>query len=257
MGMTSPVPGISFGTIAILLNFYEKFLDAISVTNIKKNLTFLIPLFLGCIIGIFAFSRLVTFLIVHHGMITYFSFIGMIIGCLPMIYKRANLEKVKAENVAVFAAAFLFMVFLAFISDDSSVNQTLEQLGGISPSIMVWIFFTCFVSAMAMMIPGISGSIIMLMFGVYTVAIEAVSTFNMPVVLVAGAAIILGSLTGIRLIKIILTRFPQIVYCGVLGLIAGSVLIVYPGFSWDIDGAVAVLLAVAFMFVSGYFSKKK
>jgi putative membrane protein len=143
------------------------------------------------------------------------------------------------------------------MSDGSNANKTLEQLGGISPTVLIWIFFAGFISAMAMMIPGISGSIVMLMLGAYTVSVEAVSTFNIPIVLVVGLGIILGSLSGIRLIRTILTLHPQIVYCAVLGLITGSIFIIYPGFSRDAEGAIALLFAFLFIVITGIFSKRK
>ena len=260
MGLTSTIPGISFGTIAILLNFYEKFLNSVSLVNIKHNLAFLIPLLTGCVIGIFSFSRLVTFLLTNHEMVTYFAFIGMIIGCTPMIYKRANFDGVKLINIAVFLFAFLFMffmAFMAFMSDETHVNQTLAQIGGLTPSVLTWVFFAGFFSGMGMMIPGISGAIIFLMFGAYTVAVEAVSTFNVPLILVVGTGVILGSLTGVKLIKIILAHKPQIVYCAVLGLIIGSVFIIYPGFTVNTEGFFAIAVAIIFMVVSMLFSRKK
>ena len=260
MGITSTIPGISFGTVAILLNFYEKFLNSVSLVNIKKNLAFLVPLMTGCVIGIFYFSRLVTFLITEHKMITYFAFIGMIIGCVPMIYKRANFQGVKLLNITIFVLAFLFMFFMAFVthmSENIAVNQTLAQVGGISPSVLSWIFFAGFFSGMGMMIPGISGAIIFLMFGAYTIAVEAVSTFNIPLILVVGSGVVLGCLTGVKLIKIILAHKPELVYSAVLGLILGSVFIIYPGFTADLEGVKAIIFAIAFMVFSIVFSRQK
>ena len=260
MGLTSTIPGISFGTIAILLNFYEKFLNSVSLANIKNNLAFLIPLLTGCVIGMFYFSRLVTFLLTNHEMITYFAFIGMIIGCTPMIYKRANIKGVQLINVAVFLFAFLFMFFMAFIaavSDETHINQTLAQIGGLTPSFLTWLFFAGFFSGMGMMIPGISGAIIFLMFGAYSIAVEAVSTFNVPLILVVGSGVVLGSLSGVKLIKIILAHKPQIVYCAVLGLIIGSVFIIYPGFTVNAEGFTAIAVAIVFMVISLLFSRNK
>jgi putative membrane protein len=259
MGLTSTIPGISFGTVAILLNCYEKFLEAVSIANIKRNLTFLVPLLTGCLVGIFAFSRLVTFLLTNHEMITYFAFIGMIIGCTPMIYKRANFDRIRFVNVAVFVIAFLFMffmAFMAFVNDATHLNQTLAQLGGLSPSVLAWVFVAGFFSGMGMMIPGISGAIIFLMFGAYIIAVEAVSTFNIPLILVVGSGVVLGSLSGVKIIKIILAHKPQIVYCAVLGLILGSVFIIYPGFTANLEGLIAIIFAIVFMIISAWFSRK-
>ena len=256
MGWTSTIPGISFGTVAILLNIYEKLLDALSLANLRKSSPFLIPLCIGVIFGVFTFSKLVTFLIIEHEMITYFCFSGMIIGCTPMIYKRANLDKIKLQNVAVFVLAFAFMLMLALISDDTNTNRTIAQFGGVTPNLLAFIFIAGFISAMAMIIPGISGSIVMLILGSYTISVEAVSTFNIAIIFTVGVGIILGSLTGIKIIRIILKLMPQVLYCSVLGLMIGSILIIYPGFILNFEGIVAIILGLICIPLIYAFSKK-
>jgi len=249
MGITSTIPGVSFGAVALLLNIYEKILNSLNLGNIKKNSHFLILLCAGCLCGIFLFSKLFTFLIVEYEMFTYYCFTGMIVGCTPMIYKRAKFDKVRFLNVAIFVMAFAFMIFLAFIGDGSHVNKTLAQLGGMSIPLLIWIFFAGFISAVAMIIPGISGSIVLLMLGAYTVAIEALSTFNIIIIAVIGSGTVMGILTGAKLIKALLGYHPQAVYSAVIGLILGSTFIVFPGYSWDIYGIIAILLAI----ISGVF----
>jgi len=259
MGLTSTIPGVSFGTVAIVLNIYEKILHALSISGLKKNSNFLAPLGLGCICGVFVFSKLVTYLLLEHEIITYFCFIGMIIGCVPMIYRRIRRdksEKIKARSVSVFILALVFMTFLAAMNYGSQANQSLAQMGGISPGLLVWIFVAGFISAMTMIIPGISGAVIMLMLGAYTVAVEALSTFNVIIIGTVGAGILLGCLVGIKLVKMILWRYPQELYSAVLGLIIGSIFIIYPGFSMDLVGVAAIILAAVFAIFIYLFSKK-
>ena len=248
------MPGISFGTVAIFLDIYEKIINAINIVDIKKNRVFLAFLVGGVFCGVFMFSSLITYLLYHHEMVTYFSFIGMIIGCAPLIYKRAKIEKVRFLNVAMFCLALSVMIALSFIPG-SHANQTLEQLGGITPPLLVWIFVSGFLCAMIMMIPGISGSVILLMLGAYTVSVEAVSTFNVPIIGAVTSGIILGIVAGAKLVKMILGFFPQALYCIVLGLVIGSIFIIFPGFTLDATGGIALLLSIIFAVITYLFSR--
>ncbi|MCL1808223.1 MAG: DUF368 domain-containing protein [Clostridiales bacterium] len=240
----------------MLLNIYDRILYSVSLVDFRKNLAVLGPLALGGACGIFSFSRLMAFLLAKYEMAMYFCFIGIIAGCIPMIYKRAKYDKIKPRNAAVFAASFAIMAALAFIDRGTLTNKTLAQLGGLSAALSLRIFFAVLASTVAMLLPGISGSLVMLLLGVYTVAIEAVSTFNFAVVAIAGAAVLCGGLIGVKLIKAMLRSHPQALYCGILGLITGSIFTIYPGFSADAQGAMSIFLMVLSAVLTFLFSKK-
>jgi len=197
----------------------------------------------------------VTYLIEYHEMITYFAFIGLIIGCVPMIYRKSEITKIRPAYVVAFVAALGFTVYLAIRHYGLMENLTLEELGGSSPGLIVWVFVAGFISAVAMLIPGISGSIILLMLGVYTVAIESVSLLYLPVLIPVGAGIGLGIVVGIKLIKWLLERNRQLVYSAVIGLVIGSIAIVFPGFEANLMGALAIIFCVGFVFVSYFVSR--
>jgi len=180
----------------------------------------------------------------------------MIIGCTPMIYERANIDKIKFRNVAVFVLALVFMLLLTLMRDETNTNRTIEQFGGVTPYLIAFIFIAGFISAFMMIIPGISGSIVMLMLGGYTASVEAVSTFNLAVTVAVGAGIILGSLAGVKIVRIILNFMPQVLYCAVLGLMLGSIMIIYPGFTLNAEGITAIILACIFIPLTYLFSKK-
>jgi len=93
------------------------------------------------------------------------------------------------------------------------------------------------------------------MLGTYTVSIEAVSKFYLPLVIPVGAGIGLGIVAGIKFIRALLNYNRQVVYSAVLGLVIGSIFIIYPGFAPNMYGAIAIILGVAFVFVSYFFSR--
>ena len=241
----------------MIFNIYEKTLDALSWNTFRKHLDFTIPFFIGAVIGIFSFSQVVTYLITEHAMITYFAFIGLILGCVPMIYRKAEIGKIKPSYVVAFVIALACTLFLAYTNDSSYANKSLEELGGFSTAMFFWILLAGFVSAIALLIPGLSGSVILLMVGMYTVIIESVADFDFLIILPVGAGMVLGIATGARLIGTLMKNHHQVMYCAVLGLVIGSVFIIFPGFAANAYGALAIILAVVFAVLSYFLSKKE
>ena len=255
IGLTAIVPGISFGTLAMLFKIYEKAMDAFSYDGLKRNLSFTIPFVIGLLIGIFSFSFVIEYLLTSHAIPTYFAFMGLIAGCVPMIFKRADIKKIKPLYVVVFAAALAFALFIAFTQDAEYENLTLYELGGHSLTLALRLFIAGVVCALAIIIPGLSGSILLLMLGTYVVIIEAVSSVNFLVLAPFIAGVILGILGGSKIITILLDRYRQILYSAILGFVIGSIAIIYPGFIANIHGLIGILLAVGFAVVS-YLSSK-
>ena len=255
-GIGSPVPGVSAGTMAILLNVYDKFFSSINIAAAKKNLFAIISFLFGWGIGLLGISRVMMFLFNNHGQVISFVFIGLILGCIPMIYKKATVDKVKIRNVVIFLAAFIFMLFLAFYGDGLSANNTLEQLGGATPAVLVWIFFASFISSMAMLIPGVGGSLMMIVFGIYTIYIEAVATLYTLMLVIFVISMVLGVIAGIAITKKLLELFSQSLYCAIMGFVIGSLMILYPGFSANIEGLVSLVLA-GLCFALAYWLSKK
>jgi len=255
LGVANIIPAISGGTMAVILNIYDKILYAISLKNVKRNLSFLIPLGLGCVASIFALSNVMISLMEHYTMILNFCFIGLIIGSVPMIYKRARYEKIKGRNVAIFFLALAFMFLMAMFGNGGLSNKTLAELGGLDLRLATWLLFVSAISTIAMILPGISGSFVMLLLGAYTIALEALANLNILVIIPIGIGIMLGGFIGIKFIKTMLRFHPQALYFAILGLIIGSIYSIYPGFIANIEGFLSLVLMLVFAVISYLFSK--
>jgi putative membrane protein len=255
-GFGSPIPGVSAGTMAILLNVYEKFLISVNWAAIKKNMLFTVTFLAGWGVGLAGVSNIFLRLFERSMQVVSFAFIGLIIGCVPMIFNKAAAGKVKAQHIAVFLGAFALMTVLAFYGGELSSNATLEQLGGITPALLTRVFLASFVSSSAMMIPGVGGSLMMFVFGIYTLYIEAIATFDPILLAVFIVSMVLGVLAGIIGIKKLMIRCPQLLYCAILGFILGSLFIIFPGFSLDLEGSLSVAAVVLFALLAYWLSKK-
>ncbi len=256
LGISNVIPGVSGGTMAVILNVYDKLLYAISLKNIKKNARFLAAIGGGCLIGIVAFSKIVLYLLNHYEMAVNFCFIGLILGSVPMIYKRARYEKLKLRNFGVFLLALAGMLFLTWVAQGEFNNQTLEQAGGLTVFLWFRLLVTSFISVIAMLLPGISGSFVMLLLGSYTICMEAIASFDLLPMIPIGLGVLSGAFVGIKFIKKLLRFHPQALYCAILGLILGSIFTIYPGFTADAAGFLSLVLMAGFAGIAYFFSRK-
>ncbi|MDO4485433.1 MAG: DUF368 domain-containing protein [Bacillota bacterium] len=257
IGIANAIPGVSGGTMAVILNIYDKIMYSISLKNIKENLRFLIPLLLGGAAGIFALSKVIVQAMENYPVILNFCFIGLVLGSIPALYKKAKGDGINKRNWVFFAVALVLMVFLTLINPDAASNKTLEEFGGISPGFCVWLFITAAVSMIAMILPGLSGSLIFLLLGTYGIVMESIATFNLILISIIGLGVLAGGFTGIKVIKKMLRFHPQALYFGILGLMIGSILIIWPGFSFSIEGLSAVTGLVIFAAAAYLLSARK
>lgn len=257
LGIANIIPGISGSTVAVILNIYDKILYALSFKNFLKNWNFLLSLTFGAVCGIFIFSKLVSYLYEHHSGILNYGFIGLIIGSLPMIYTKARQEKLQQKNWFPFILSFLFMIALSILKYISETTGTGSAVGDSVSTLPVsirlsWIFIACFISIIAMLLPGISGAFILVLLGCYAPVLVAISTFDFSVLTAASLGMLLGGFVGVKIIKIMLREHPQALYMAILGLIVGSIFGLLPPF----NNIFPDFYAIALMFLCGLLSFK-
>lgn len=226
IGLANIIPGVSGGTMAVVLNIYDKLINSIS--NIKKHtkesILFLIPIVVGAVLAILLLSKGLTYLLDHHYMVTNFFFIGVIFGSIPMIFKRATADGFKILHVIPFLVTLLMMLAMVFLSPDEAAQTVTRDLSVFS---FIRVMVCSAVAAVCMIIPGISGSFVMLLLGVYTTVITAISEFNILMLVPIGIGVLLGLIFGAKLIDFVLKKFPQATYFAILGFVIGSIPVMF------------------------------
>ena len=277
IGVANIIPGVSGGTMAVILNVYDKLIDSVIgiKKHIKESLTFLIPVIIGGGLGIFGFAKLLKYLIANFPMPTFFFFIGLILGTVPMIFKKVltskdGTKKFNIYTIIPFTVFFGIMIALSFFNTENA-SSTQIQLDLIN---WIYIFFGSALAAMCMIIQGVSGSMILMILGLYSTVLSAIADIfknfsgSVMILIPAGLGIILGLLGGAKLIDMCLKKFPQMTFAGILGLMLGSLLSIYnnSNFNLDVQGIIAIIallagFAVAFIFgnekIKKRFSKDK
>ncbi len=257
IGIANAIPGVSGGTMAVILNIFDKIMYSVSLKNLKNNLKFLIPLALGAAAGVFALSNVIVTLLETHAMLLNFCFIGLILGSLPSIYKRAHDKEAKKRNLILCVLAFAFMIFMGTLSQGDFSNRTLDDMGGMTVWFCIYLILTVAVSTMAMILPGISGSLMMLLFGVYTIVMGAIAELDFVLMIPIGIGILGGLFIGIKVIKNMLTSHPQALYFIILGLVAGSIFAIYPGFSATGEGFASIAGMIIFALAAYFLASRK
>ena len=233
MGISDLIPGVSGGTIAFILGIYDRLLESISgffSRQWKKQLGFLVPLGMGIVITLLLFSRFIEYLLSNHYEATQFFFMGLILGVLPYIMKQAEVKKnFTARHLIILLVIGAALASMAFIQTNDNVAPITE----LSVPTFFLLFFSGWLASMAMLLPGISGSFILLLIGVYSTAINALSTLNLPIVMAIGAGVMVGFIISSKAITYLLDHFTYVTYAAIIGLILGSLFVVFPGFSAD------------------------
>ena len=233
IGVANIIPGVSGGTLAVTMGIYSKIIT--SITNIfkdfKKSIKTLMPYGIGMLIGIVVFSFIITFFFEKAPIPTNFLFIGLILGGVPLIYSNIKGNKITWFHIALFILFAALVIIMGLTkATDTNTQITLSFVE------IIKLFFIGIVAAATMVIPGVSGSMMLTLLGYYqpvTLAIKnlvkALSSFNMDVILNSLGILIpflVGALLGIiviaKLIEVLLKKCPSYVFSAILGLIVAS-----------------------------------
>lgn len=258
IGVANIIPGVSGGTMAVVLNIYDKLIDSVSNfrKDFKKSIMFLLPIGIGAVLGIVAFSKLIEFLLTNYPLATNFFFIGLILGSIPMIFKRATEDRFRLSSLVPFLLFLIGMLVLSSFSDGAMSGEVVSQL---SAGIFIKLLVCSAIAAAAMILPGVSGSMVMVILGTYNTVLTAISSMNILMLVPVGIGVLIGIIGGAKVIDLCLKKFPQATFFAILGLILGSIypLIANAGFSFSAEGIVAIVLMIVAAGISLAFSSEK
>ncbi len=230
IGVANIIPGVSGGTLMITLGIYEQVIDTIShlFKNFKKNLKFIIPIGIGMVLSILLLSKLISFCLDKYPFPTTFFFIGLIIGGIPLLWRKTKAAKGKLTNWLVFAITFGIILLFTFLKS-GNVEVSLDNLNFYN---YLMLFVVGIISAATMVIPGISGSFVLMMLGYYEPIVNTIRdltnfsllSHNLLILIPFGLGIVVGIVLVAKLIEYLLNRYPVKTYYGVLGFVLASLI---------------------------------
>lgn len=230
LGVANVIPGVSGGTLAVSLGLYERGLECVTTLfkKFKENLTFIMPIALGIGVAILSTSKLVTYALTNFKAQTIFLFVGLIFGGISLIMKKVKGQK-SFFNICVLCIVFIFVLGLNFVKTDTfSISFTNMKIID-----YVLLALVGFIASSAMVIPGISGSFVLMVFGYYEMILATIShltTFknigrDLIIITVFGIGVLLGILFMAKLITKLIEKNEVRTYFAIMGFVLSSIVV--------------------------------
>ena len=258
IGAGKIIPGVSGGMLAITLNVYDRGIKAISefFKDIKNNIKFLFTIGIGILISILLISKVIKYTLDSYYLPTMLLFIGMIIGGIPPIVKEAKSEK-SIKNIIIMIIPFVLIFLLSITSNIFSNGISKEP--NFLPLILIGI-----IDAITMIIPGISGTEILMMLGYYDMIFTSFSnltdfnllSYNLSIIIPFGIGMILGVIALSKIINYLLDNHKISTYYAIIGFAISSVLLLL-GETLKNNYALSEILISLVLLIIGYFISKK
>ena len=257
IGVANIIPGVSGGTIALSMGVYEKIIGA--VNNLRKDfvgsIKTLLPYVIGAILGIVCLSFIIEFCLEKFTIPTLFAFIGLIIGGLPAIYKRVKGEKIKITHIISFVLLASVIIVPTIVTAGMTDSIKTVEFGFVSIIIMI---FLGMIAATSMVVPGVSGSMMLMMLGYYETILESVNTFvtaalsldfatalsMVGILLPFGMGVLGGILIAAKIIEKLLKRYPNATMWGIIALVVTSPFAILYGVDFAGTTLVTVIISI-------------
>jgi putative membrane protein len=231
IGLAVVLPGVSGGTFAVLFRVYDRLIDLVKpdLKKIAGEWRFLVPLAAGVLLGVLLFSKAMVPVFDRWPAPASWFFMGLIAGSLPMIYW----EKAPFFNIASWLcclAGLCVMVVPVIIGNPFALSLSAgpESFGELTVPLFAKIAGEVALGTFALIIPGLSGSNVLIMLGVYRPVLDAVNHLRVAVLLAAVIGGVAGLFAGAKLVRSLLYRYGAQTYGAILGLVAGSLAVIYP-----------------------------
>ena len=292
IGISNIVPGVSAGTMFVILGIFKKLIDQVglcldevktmvkNITKFKeknggiravgimfKNIfmsqkTFLIPIAIGMIFAIYFVARLFSILNPEQILYRNYIFLGLILGGIPALFKElkkgtdiANIKKRKI-NIYIFMIIGFAMMFVLYLLKVNGIGLRKIGYEELSITMALPLFLVGAVAAASMVIPGISGSMVVLILGYYELMTVSISKLNMIFIIPFAIGILVGIMAILKLIKYLLDKHYTRTYSCIVGFVIGSLLMVFPGLPVGVMGYVITIICIAIGVMLSYMVEK-
>lgn len=234
IGVANIIPGVSGGTMAVSMGIYDKIIHAAThlVSEFKKSMKLLIPILVGAVLGLVVVARIIQMMFERVPFQTNLLFIGLILGGLPAMTKKVKGQSIRLSHILSCVLFFALVVGLAAMgeTEGAAADLSFNMLN------VVKLFGVGIIASATMVVPGVSGSMILMIMGYYNPILSEINgfidnlvKFNVPglvdgcaVLIPFGIGVVVGIFAIAKVIEIIFTKFPYLAYWAIIGLIVAS-----------------------------------
>ena len=277
MGVANIIPGVSGGTIAVVFGIYEDLMEALGnflTDKIKRwvYVLFLVVLFSGALVAIVSLAPVLSWAFANHPLPTVYFFIGLIVGSIPVVIRSQDDMTPSISRTAAFLVGLIVVVILALMQTDGANQATTIDFASFSTLDYLYFLFCGMIAASAMIVPGVSGSFILILLGVYWTVLASISGLTtilfqkgltgemitrLAILGALGIGIVIGILVISRIMSWALKKYPAPTMYAILGLIFGSLYQIYPGFEFNINGIISAITLILGVVISLKFGVEK
>ncbi len=241
IGIANVIPGVSGGTMAVSMGIYDKLISSVTglFKHFKQSMKLLIPLGIGMVIGIVGFGFLLEYLLANHVLATCLTFVGLILGGLPILWLslKSNLKKtlgrrIGAGEVISFLVLLAIGIGLPLLQGSEGAIKALS----VDPGTIIILFLLGLIASATMVIPGVSGSMVLMVLGYYSTILSLVTgtvtmlkdmdfggvIHNCLLLAPFAVGVVLGIFLIAKIIEYLFQRFPCQTYAAIIGLIVSS-----------------------------------
>lgn len=233
LGVAFVIPGVSGGTLAVLLGIYEELIEAASnfyknMVNFKKYFMYLLPIGLGIIFSVAVFAKLIKFGLDKAPIITILIFLGMIIGGIPALVRNVKGTKINLKDMTLMLVGLIIVIsMLIFHKSNSNVVLTNMSVGG-----YITLFLVGAIAAVTMVVPGISGSFTLMLIGYYEPILNLVNDItsfknlgpNLILIFIFMLGVFIGIIFISKIIEWCLKHYKRETYYAIIGFVLSSII---------------------------------
>lgn len=264
VGIANIIPGVSGGTMMVAMGLYDRLIHAIThlKSELKESLKLLVPILLGAAIAIVALSRLFEFLLDTYPIPTNFAFCGLIAGSLPFILKKVKGHKVTVSRMIPAIIFFAIVILMAVMGETGGADADVSfGLVNVIKLLLVGI-----IAAATMVIPGVSGSMMLMLLGYYDTILRSINSFMdaliafdiqgllvyTGILFPFGIGVLIGIFLIAKMIEYIFSKAEIHAYYAILGLITASPIAILLKTDWSGISLPQVLISIV-TFAAGWF----
>lgn len=257
IGVANAIPGVSGGTMMVSMGIYDEIIGCVTrlFSQLKKSIITLLPYGIGMAIGVVGLSYGIKFLFANYALQTSMAFVGLVLGGVPILYSHIKGKRLGISHGLVFAAFFALIIVMQLLGEGGERQADLT----LSLWSVIKLFFIGVISAATMVVPGVSGSMMLMLLGYYypiintiTMAVDGLRMADIGKILEAagilapmGIGILLGIFGIAKVIEYLLEEYEEHTYCGILGLVIASPFSILMGTSLPLMSIGVVLGSLA------------
>lgn len=264
LGIAFIIPGVSGGTLAVLLGIYEELIEAASnfykgFDNFKKYFMYLFPIGCGVIVSVGLCAKVIKFGLEKAPIITMLIFLGLILGGIPKLFK--SIDKKPGFKELSYMLIGIIVVLVMLIADKGSYTVSFDNMNAVS---YVLLFLVGMVASATMVVPGISGSFTLMLIGYYEPILNVVNNLtslenvgdNLIIMIPFLIGIVIGIVVIAKIIEFCLKKYHTATYYVILGFVLSSVMSVFYEVAQSSFNLTHWIIGVVLMIMDAFFIYK-